>query len=202
VLYEDVPGGAGYLHQLGARLPEVAAAVLGVVERCTCERACYRCLMTYANQDEHQILERRLAARFLRGLAAAPAARAVPVPRLVDGLVSGRPRSPIETALLRACIAGGLPKAEAQKRFIDYGPDGQEFVRTVPDFAWSDQQVAVYCDGWEFHSAPEQRAADAQRRAWLERQGWRVLAFWGREIVNRPEHCVGRIASALQQASR
>jgi hypothetical protein len=140
--------------------------------------------------------------RLLRGLAAAPAARAVPVPRLVDGLVSGRPRSPIETALLRACIAGGLPKAEAQKRFIDYGPDGQEFVRTVPDFAWSDQQVAVYCDGWEFHSAPEQRAADAQRRAWLERQGWRVLAFWGREIVNQPEHCVGRIASALQEASR
>ncbi len=202
VLYEDVPGGAGYLRQLGARLPEVAAAVLAVVERCICERACYRCLMTYANQDEHQILERRLAARFLRSLAAAPPARAVPVPRVSDGLVSGRPRSPIETALLRACIAGGLPKVEAQKRFVDYGRDGQEFVRTVPDFAWPDQQVAVYCDGWEFHSSPEQRAADAQRRAWLERQGWTVLAFWGREIINQPEACAGRIASALQQASR
>jgi hypothetical protein len=201
VLYEDVPGGAGYLRQLGARLPEVAAAVLEVVEGCTCERACYRCLMTYANQDEHVILERRLAARFLRSLAAAPPAQGVPVPRYSDGLLSGRPRSPIEAALLRACIVAGLPKAEAQKRFVDYGPDGREYVRTIPDFAWPDQQIAVYCDGWEFHSSPEQRAADAQRRAWLERQGWQVLAFWGREIVNHPENCVESIAEALQARS-
>ena len=202
VLYEDVPGGAGYLRQLGARLPEVAAAVLDVVERCSCERACYRCLMTYANQNEHAILDRRLAVRFLRGLVTASPAQGFPVPRLSDGLLRGRPRSPIEAALLRACIAGGLPKAEAQRRFVEYGPEGQEFVRTVPDFAWPDQQVAVYCDGWEFHSSPQQRAADAQRRAWLERQGWRVLAFWGREIVNDSTACVARIADALRHAAQ
>jgi very-short-patch-repair endonuclease len=59
--------------------------------------------------------------------------------------------------------------------------------------------VAVFCDGWEFHSSPERRAADAERRAWLERQGWRVLAFWGREIVNQPQDCVAQISAALGQ---
>jgi hypothetical protein len=200
VLYEEVPGGAGYLRQLGERLPEVATAVLEVVERCSCERACYRCLMTYANQEEHEILERHLATRLLRGLAAAPPARGVAVPRLSDGLLSGRPRSPIEAALLRACIDAGLPGAEAQRPFPDYDADGQEHVRTIPDFAWPEQRVAVYCDGWEFHSSPERRAADAERRGWLERQGWQVLAFWGREIVNQPEACVARIADAVRRA--
>jgi ribosomal protein L40E len=200
VLYEDVPGGAGYLRQLGERLPEVAAAVLDVVERCSCERACYRCLMTYANQEEHEILERHMAVRFLRDLAAEPPARGVTVPRLSDGLLSGRPRSPIEAALLRACIEAGLPRAEAQRPFPDHEVDGREQVRTIPDFAWPEQRVAVYCDGWEFHSSPEQRAADAERRGWLERQGWQVLAFWGREIVNQPQACVARIADALHRA--
>jgi ribosomal protein L40E len=197
VLYEDVPGGAGYLRQLGERLPGVATAVLEVVEPCSCERACYRCLMTYANQDEHEVLDRRLATRFLHGLTAAPPARGVAVPRLSDGLLVGRPRSPIEAALLRACIVAGLPKAEAQRPFVDYDASGQEKVRTIPDFAWPDRRVAVYCDGWEFHSSPERRAADAERRAWLQHQGWQVLAFWGREIVNQPQACVARIADAL-----
>jgi very-short-patch-repair endonuclease len=94
-----------------------------------------------------------------------------------------------------------LPRAEAQRRFVDYGSDCQQHLRTVPDFTWPEQQVAVYCDGWEFHSSPEQRAADARRRAWLERQGWRVFAFWGREIVNRPEACAERIANALRATS-
>jgi REase_MTES_1575 len=146
---------------------------------------------------EHEILDRRLAIRFLHDLTAAPPARGVPVPRLSDGLLGGRPRSPIEAALLRACIVAGLPKAEAQRSFVDYDAGGQEHVRTIPDFAWPDHQVAVYCDGWEFHSSPERRALDAERRTWLERQGWQVLAFWGREIVNQPEVCVARVADAL-----
>ena len=197
VLYEDVPG--------ERRLPPPARRaaargrpqVLDVLTGCVCEQACYRCLMTYANQQEHDQLDRHLVLPLLADLAGAPPARPQPVPRLGDGLLRGRTRSPIEKALLRACIAAGLPKAEAQRRFTETGDDGTGDERTVPDLAWPVQRVAVYCDGWEHHAAPEQRAKDAERRAWLGQQGWTVLAFWGRQIVNDPSACVEQIAAAL-----
>jgi ATP-dependent helicase YprA (DUF1998 family) len=72
VLYEQVPGGAGYLRQLAERFGEVAAALVPILDECTCERSCYACLRSYANQQEAELLNRHLAASFLRGFAGAP----------------------------------------------------------------------------------------------------------------------------------
>ncbi len=75
VLYDDVPGGAGYVESLSRRLPQAAAAALERLEQCTCLDSCYRCLRSYYNQMEHKLLDKRLVIETLRNIAAyAPSA--------------------------------------------------------------------------------------------------------------------------------
>lgn len=45
------------------------------------------------------------------------------------------------------------------------------------DLAYPRARVAVEYDGVEFHSTPEQRERDEQRRAWLRDQGWYVIVL-------------------------
>ena len=87
VLYEEVPGGAGYLRQLGERLGEVAAVVARVLDGCGCERACYACLKSYANQDEHELLDRRVAFEFLAPWVDTPEVTGRRLPSFADGFV-------------------------------------------------------------------------------------------------------------------
>ncbi len=75
VLYDDVPGGAGYVESLSRRLPQAAAAALERLEQCTCLDSCYRCLRSYYNQMDHKLLDKRLVIEALRNIAAyAPSA--------------------------------------------------------------------------------------------------------------------------------
>lgn len=69
ILYDDVPGGAGYVERLSRLLPEAAAAVLERLEQCACVDSCYRCLRTYYNQLEHRQLDKRLVIDVLHQLA-------------------------------------------------------------------------------------------------------------------------------------
>lgn len=69
-LYDTLPGGAGFVRQagrLGLQLFEEASRIL---EQCPedCDSACYRCLRSYKNKFEHQLLDRHLAASLLRYL--------------------------------------------------------------------------------------------------------------------------------------
>lgn len=43
------------------------------------------------------------------------------------------------------------------------------------DFAYPHARIAIEYDGEEFHSAPDQRARDQSRRAWLRTRGWVVI---------------------------
>lgn len=68
-LYDDVPGGAGYVERLSHLLPEAAAAALERLQSCTCVDSCYRCLRSYYNQWEHKLLDKRLIMEILQQLA-------------------------------------------------------------------------------------------------------------------------------------
>jgi len=69
VLYDDVPGGAGYVESLSRRLSQAAAAALERLNDCTCLDSCYRCLRSYYNQLEHKLLDKRLVIETLRNMA-------------------------------------------------------------------------------------------------------------------------------------
>lgn len=67
------------------------------------------------------------------------------------------PRGAIEEPLAAALTSqSGLPAAD---RGFEYRPDGT--VLTVPDFAWPDVKLAVYCDSFAFHADHDSLIRDA-----------------------------------------
>ncbi|MGI8810544.1 MAG: DEAD/DEAH box helicase [Acidimicrobiales bacterium] len=198
VLYEQVPGGAGYLRQLAERLGEVAAVVVPVLDRCVCESACYACLKSYANQDEHELLDRRTASSFLAPWAGTPDVAGRKLPSFSDGF-QGVPRSPIERLLALALIDLGAPKGRTQyPSLMRRGGDGIERLFTTADFGWdSPKRLAVYCDGWEHHGSEAARTADREKRDALRADGWTVLSFWGGEITRDARRCAEKVLDTL-----
>lgn len=70
LLYDNVPGGAGYVLQLAAYAREVIERAYDKVAECACgeETCCYGCLCNYYNQGRQPYLSRGAALRILRAL--------------------------------------------------------------------------------------------------------------------------------------
>ena len=69
-LYDTLPGGAGFTKRVGALGLPVFREALAILEKCPddCDRSCYRCLRSYKNKFEHDLLDRQLGASLLRFL--------------------------------------------------------------------------------------------------------------------------------------
>ena len=206
VLYETVPGGAGYLEELAGELPAVARAAYDRLFGHACVRACYQCLKRYENQGWHQHFdkERVRDTLFHLGLEQAQQARdgtagqgaselqAFLTHRVEEAQAlratgeTGRgPESPIESALLSAIRrVEGLPEPTAQVKICEEGR-----LITIPDFAYEDAKIAIYCDGYQYHGDPDTLELDARKRNYLQSQGWAVLTYWGRTIMRDADTC-------------
>jgi hypothetical protein len=67
-LYDLLPGGAGYVHQVRRNLSAVLEETRTLLEVCDCASSCHRCLRHYNNQRQHSQLDRHLALALLRHL--------------------------------------------------------------------------------------------------------------------------------------
>jgi len=69
-LYDTLPGGAGFSQRVGRLGLAVFEDALQILEVCpdNCDRSCYRCLRSYKNKFEHDLLDRHLGASLLRFL--------------------------------------------------------------------------------------------------------------------------------------
>ena len=76
--------------------------------------------------------------------------------------------------------------------------DGERLV-TVPDFAYPDVKIAIFCDGFAFHGNPDTLELDARKRNWLQQQGWVVLTYWGKTIMRNPDACAQEVASLYSE---
>jgi hypothetical protein len=121
-------------------------------------------LDAFAREHDVTVAElRRLLVRYFRRRGVVQARELVP-------LTDGRIESPRESGVKLAIHDHALPQ-----------PEPQWWVRVdgVPtyrlDFAYPHARIAVEYDGEEFHSGPDQKAADEVRREWLRRHGWRVV---------------------------
>lgn len=66
IIFDEVPGGAGYNQRIANHFDEVLAQTYEIVSSCTCETSCYDCLRSALNQPYHNLLNRNLVADFLR----------------------------------------------------------------------------------------------------------------------------------------
>jgi very-short-patch-repair endonuclease len=193
LLYESAEGGAGVLRQLlddTDALAEVAREALrlchfdpstGVDLRRApgakedCEAACYDCLMSYANQMDHALLDRHLIRDLLLQLASSTV-KASPV--AVDRAEHVR--------RLKALCESGLEREwldfleERNLRLPDAAQQLIEDCNTRPDFLYSDQSVAIFIDGPD-HDQPDVRAKDVQITDCLMDRGYTVIRFGYRQ---------------------
>ncbi|HNU82115.1 MAG TPA: DEAD/DEAH box helicase [Thermoanaerobaculia bacterium] len=216
VLYETTPGGSGYTAEIARRLSEVAAAARRALYEHRCSRACYLCLKHYRNQWLHAQLDKDLVRTPLLALEGLEPVTGRPVAwsalqetlgtmldeRAREARTGGAedPRTGryrkgyIEEPLLAALA--GFPELAPPLRDHEIR-DGERLV-TVPDFAWPDLKLAVYCDGYAYHGDPASLELDARKRNWLQGQGWAVLTFWGRTILQNPQRCAAEVANVAQ----
>ncbi len=75
ILFDNTPGGAGYVRNLrsASTIVDMMKEGLRIVSECTCggdaaDTACYSCLCNYYNQKQHDILQRRYAIDFFNSV--------------------------------------------------------------------------------------------------------------------------------------
>jgi hypothetical protein len=218
--YETVPGGAGYAEELARRLPEVARAAQQRLYGHTCSKACYLCLKHYRNQRWHPFFDKDcvrdllmvlasldpvepVAARAGVGLESLPGMLVEREREMISGgemdPATGRYRRGAIEEPLRAAL-DRIPGLPAGDRDFEVAEDGR--LITVPDFAWENVKLAVYCDGFAFHGDRETLELDARKRNLLQSRGWVVLTYWGRTILRNPDACAQQIAEVYRERLR
>lgn len=203
LFYEAAEGGAGVLRRLVDDPEALARVARRALDLChldpdtgedrrgapkareACEAACYDCLRSYTNQQDHEILDRKKLPELLRRLARAR----------VEAAPGTLPRAQHLAALLRQCQSD-LERAwleHLETRSLRLPSRAQvliEACRTRPDFLYDETQTAVYVDGPP-HAYPERQARDRGQTACLEDRGYTVLRFddsgsWDAVIAGHP----------------
>jgi ATP-dependent helicase YprA (DUF1998 family)/ribosomal protein L37AE/L43A len=176
VLYETAEGGTGAVQSLteAPRLQAVirnAMEVLHVGEEEGCESACYECLLTFFNQRDHEVLDRKLILPFLKRMESVEieAESGDRSARLED--LREQCQSDYEREVLGEIASRDLPLPdEAQKTLYDDGAPIAE-----ADFYY-EPKVAVFVDGSPHHKDYVQRA-DRQKRRRLRAKGYRITVI-------------------------
>ena len=194
-LFETTNGGSGYLRRAAADLPRIARRAVAILNHePPCVRACYACLLNYYNQRDHARIDKRLVEPLLLELAAS----SQPVGDMSNGEFPsnghGQHESPIEV-LLDAAMRRNFPPYALQSEVLDVNGS----VISRPDILFESERIAVYADGREFHSSPEQIAHDERVRSRMRELGYKVLAFSGSRIVSDAAACVSEVAAALAE---
>lgn len=128
----------------------------------------------------------------LRHAAMSPRGGRGMVSRAARELAAGA-RSVPEGVIWTACWELGLPVPALN---VAIRVAGRRF---HPDCLFQEMRLVVEIDGREYHSTPEQIAADAQRQALLEAAGYTVMRFAASNVLYRPAEVMSQIMMALGQ---
>jgi ATP-dependent helicase YprA (DUF1998 family)/very-short-patch-repair endonuclease len=203
LLYEASEGGAGVLRRLvedADVIGSVAKRALALLHfdpetgadrrraegaREDCEAACYDCLMSYTNQGDHELLDRKLLRDTLMSFAKATV-------KVAPGAISRAEHlkqlmnladSDLEKRWLRMLDQQNLKLPSSAQRLF-------EAAKTRPDFIYDEERAAVYVDGPP-HDFPERAARDKAAQEAMEDDNWLVIRFshtddWSAVIAKFP----------------
>ena len=150
-----------------------------------CEAACYDCLMTYANQRDHPLLDRQQVREILLDLARCKLRASPSIYTFAEHLASLRQQagSDLERAWLDHLARRGLNLPGAAQRFV-------EKVGTRPDFFYDKHKAAIYVDG-PTHDFPDRQQRDREVTTKMEDAGFIVIRFghaadWDKILADHP----------------
>ena len=203
LFYESAEGGAGVLRRLVEDTTAFADVARRALEIChfdptsgedlgkapgakeRCEAACYDCLLSYTNQPEHPLLDRKRVVDVLRALTRATVSSsptALTREQQVERLLR-LAASDLERKWIAALQAENLRLPdEAGKLYAQAG--------TRPDFVYTNDALVVYVDGPP-HQFPERKARDRAQQTAMEDLGFVVLRFaeeedWAAQFAKYP----------------
>lgn len=204
LLYESAEGGAGVLKRIvddPRALGNIARTALEICHfdpytgedrgrapraREDCEAACYDCLMTYFNQRDHRLLDRKAIRDTLLELAAANVAAAPLAKTRVEHMeeLMRLAGSELERRWLRFIDERNLRLPSRAQALVDS-------VGTRPDFIYDDRQIAIYVDG-PIHEYPTRHERDLELARRLRAKGYAVLRFrhddeWATILATNPD---------------
>ena len=192
LFYEAAEGGAGVLTRLAADPTALRRVAIRALEVChfqpegetwlagepvdqdpECEAGCYRCLLSYYNQPEHEYIDRRddRVVRLLCRLSEAEARKGSEGRTFEQQFeelmrLSG---SPLEKAFLLMLCDGGYRLPDRAQPLI-------EAHGTRADFGYPHAQALVYIDG-PHHEQERQSRLDESITERLEDAGYTVIRF-------------------------
>lgn len=193
MLYEATEGGAGVLKQIIEDHKELNAIAKTALDLChfdpesgadrkhaphakeDCNAACYDCLMTYGNQNDHPLLDRQQIKDMLSHFAVAT----------VDSSPTALTREEHLAALSRLCDSK-LEKSwlsileERRGRLPSHAQHRVEACQTRPDFFYAEDQTAIYIDGPP-HKYPDRQERDKTQTETMEDAGFTVIRFNGED---------------------
>jgi len=203
LIYEASEGGAGVLRQLvedPSALQRIGHAALEICHydpanaedrggpegsKEGCEAACYDCLMSYSNQQDHEKLDRTLVRDWFFLLSKAT----------MESAPGFQPKGDHLAELLEAC---GSELERKWLRFLEergYNlPSRSQILMsecgTRPDFMYDEHDTVIYIDG-PMHDYPDRAKRDREQEANLENAGKWVIRFshsddWERIIKTKP----------------
>jgi very-short-patch-repair endonuclease len=188
LLFESAEGGAGVLRRMVKEPDALARVARAALELChydpdsgddrahapgakeACEAACYDCLLSYGNQREQRLLDRKRIGDLhvtLRDAEVEPATLAdTPADHLARLLAQAG--SELERRWLRSLHDHGHVLPTSAQRLI-------AGVYARPDFAYG-AEVVIFIDG-PVHQYPNIAERDVTIRSALEEGGYLVIAF-------------------------
>jgi hypothetical protein len=194
LFYESAEGGAGVLRRLldePQAFSQVAREALvvchydpdtgldhgGEIGGEGCEAACYECLLSYRNQIDHELLDRRLAVAALGPyLSSTVTAGTGPSPAHHDAALRDGAESTLEQEWIEVIIDKGLRRPDRDHPSLE-----TDTVRCQPDFVYDGPHyLAVYVDG-PHHDHADRAARDRDHTDALRNAGWRVVRFGYRD---------------------
>lgn len=197
VLYENVPGGVGYLEATMQRFSEILKKAYEVIyETHVCDNACYSCLKNYYNQMDHPYLDKRVIKRYLENLLdkEVKEAREVAGDEVnLEDYVIRNVESPLEIEFIELLRSHGIPDPEPQVVIKD--KDGKYIARA--DFAYTDRKIAIFIDGIKYHTG-EIASNDREITNELQLMRWLVLRFDSNQIRSDPVSVIDQLRRALE----
>ncbi len=174
VFYDSLPGGSGFLPLLLSYYQGIVEKAQKKLAKCDCEDVCYKCLLSYSNQQFHAELNRQKAIDILKKFKQ-PIEKLFDIPVNLKQVKNTKETdSPAEDDFLKILAQNKFPEPVAQYK-VELG-NGQS---TIADFAYPDKKLLIYIDGLsnKIHGNSIQSEKDKILREKAKIKGFDVISI-------------------------